>query len=408
MKTIIIKLTAVILFQTLAFVLSAQNTATINDGWWDLNSNWTNNVPGHNDKASISNAMILNTDLNLSGTTEYIIDNGSIEDPNGGSKYTIKVSNNATIDMGGNVTIEKDFKSSNNAIVTLRGCDTLRIGGDANFSNNTILTIESCAVMIIEGDMKLTNNNQTIIDGNIIVKGDLKSTNNSTVSGLGYLQVAGEVEIKNSSTIFGSSTACNSGPCNYGTGTPLPIRLLSFSAAYKQSNLIEVNWATASEINNSFFTIEISSDAINFKEIAKVEGAGNSSAIINYSKSISALYEGINYIRLKQTDYNGESETFQIVAVAPTNIYNIETEIFPNPGNGREVKVKLHKPYTGYYQIDVIGMDGKNYNSEQIYIDSDYGVYNFRMFFNTPLSSGIYLIKISSEYTQEVRKYIIR
>ena len=99
----------------------------------------------------------------------------------------------------------------------------------------------------------------------------------------------------------------------------LPIELLSFDAKKYQNN-VKVNWKTASEINNDYFTVERSSDGENFDSVSEVDGAGNSTHTISYFLIDTDYKNGINYYRLKQTDYNG-SETFsQIVAVDMTKI----------------------------------------------------------------------------------------
>jgi hypothetical protein len=50
-----------------------------------------------------------------------------------------------------------------------------------------------------------------------------------------------------------------------------PIELVYFNVK-NQSNVNSIDWATAIELNNDFFTIERSTDGINFNEIAQVEG----------------------------------------------------------------------------------------------------------------------------------------
>ncbi|MBK7856554.1 MAG: SBBP repeat-containing protein [Bacteroidetes bacterium] len=60
-----------------------------------------------------------------------------------------------------------------------------------------------------------------------------------------------------------------------GSPSPLPIELLSFDAA-PNKNTIDITWATATETNNDFFTIEKSKDGNKFEDVAKVDGAGNS------------------------------------------------------------------------------------------------------------------------------------
>lgn len=96
--------------------------------------------------------------------------------------------------------------------------------------------------------------------------------------------------------------------------TALPITLMSFTAQkVENSNLLE--WITASEINNDYFLLERSIDGIIWRTINKSSGAGNSNTLINYSFSDYDFENTINYYRLSQVDYDGASETFDIIDV---------------------------------------------------------------------------------------------
>ena len=68
----------------------------------------------------------------------------------------------------------------------------------------------------------------------------------------------------------------------------------------------QLEWVTATEINNDFFTLERSQDGKSFEEIGKVKGAGNSSQILNYNFTDEHPNSGVSYYRLKQTDYDGQ------------------------------------------------------------------------------------------------------
>lgn len=100
----------------------------------------------------------------------------------------------------------------------------------------------------------------------------------------------------------------------------LPITLNAFKGKEltSTSNLLE--WTTSSEINNDFFTIERSSDAINFEPIATIKGAGNSNTIQHYNyvdATLNIEHQTLNtfYYRLKQTDFDGQFEYFDVIAI---------------------------------------------------------------------------------------------
>jgi hypothetical protein len=116
-----------------------------------------------------------------------------------------------------------------------------------------------------------------------------------------------------------------------GSG-PLPIELLSFNATSREENVL-LDWSTATETNNDYFTLEKTRDGINFETVAIVDGSGNSSVMHNYSFMDEHPYNGSSYYRLKQTDFNGHftySEFREVEFVNEDDLFSV----FPNPGNG--------------------------------------------------------------------------
>ena len=118
---------------------------------------------------------------------------------------------------------------------------------------------------------------------------------------------------------------CNTSICS----TALPIELLNFDAICTENKTI-LNWTTSSEINNSYFSIERSSDGYNFNEIATINGAGNSNIIIHYSFTDDNNTSSIFYYRLKQTDFDGNFSFSKIISI---NCFTDNFNIYPNPTN---------------------------------------------------------------------------
>ncbi len=118
----------------------------------------------------------------------------------------------------------------------------------------------------------------------------------------------------------------------FSGGNTLPVELLSFTAK-KEDGKIVVNWSTASEINNDFFTIERSHDGENWEILKETKGAGNSSSLILYSEYDENPFEGVSYYRLKQTDYDGQFKYSQTASVGSANDHALKITAFPNPVN---------------------------------------------------------------------------
>lgn len=110
----------------------------------------------------------------------------------------------------------------------------------------------------------------------------------------------------------------------------LPVDLLSFNASC-DNDKVNILWSTATETNNNYFTIERSNDAKNWQYVARINGAGNSNSVQNYSYPDVASNNNL-YYRLIQTDFDGKFEAFAPVSVKcnqdVSNVY-----FYPNPFN---------------------------------------------------------------------------
>jgi hypothetical protein len=142
-----------------------------------------------------------------------------------------------------------------------------------------------------------------------------------------------------------------------GNPSPLPIELLSFDAKPLSDNTVEVSWITASEINNNYFTVERSLDAINFEPLARVSGAGNSTLTNAYRYLDKNPARGISYYRLRQTDFNGDTEVFDPASVNLTVIGTLVT-VYPNPAS-EFVVVDTQCEKSGKTKIELIDISGR-------------------------------------------------
>jgi hypothetical protein len=118
-------------------------------------------------------------------------------------------------------------------------------------------------------------------------------------------------QVKRSNASGWSNWGFAGGPLN-----PLPINLLHFDAVNMNDEHVQINWATASEINNDYFVVEKSQDAQIFTQVLTKKGAGYSSQVINYQDQDIEPYQGISYYRLKQVDYDGKFSYSDIIPVS--------------------------------------------------------------------------------------------
>jgi hypothetical protein len=118
----------------------------------------------------------------------------------------------------------------------------------------------------------------------------------------------------------------------YETPPILPIELLIFSANVEDSK-VRLTWTTASEKNNDYFTVERSTNCLDWTELQQLNGAGNSNSTLHYEVVDNAPYFDLSYYRLKQTDFNGGHSYSESQDVFMSTL-NSEIRVFPNPTKG--------------------------------------------------------------------------
>ena len=117
----------------------------------------------------------------------------------------------------------------------------------------------------------------------------------------------------------GTCATANSAYVTIAVVNGLPIELLYFKGtAGKRENLLE--WSSASELNNQYYSIYyMNDDNLVWKEVAKVDGVGNSSHSTIYFKHLTYEFKGINYYMLEQTDFDGKHKTYDDKIIALDN-----------------------------------------------------------------------------------------
>jgi Secretion system C-terminal sorting domain len=162
--------------------------------------------------------------------------------------------------------------------------------------------------------------------------------------------------------------------------TPLPVELLDFNAMCNENN-IEFKWQTATELNNTFFTIQQSLDGINYNQIAKIIAIGNASQKNNYTYTHpNQLYE-YAYYKLNQTDINNTTKTIAIIDNICKSIKD-NVIIYPNPSSGF-VSIKSSRPLPNLEIYNNLGQ--LIFNKEA----------NTELEYSLNLAVGIYYVKIT-------------
>ncbi|MFN3916588.1 MAG: T9SS type A sorting domain-containing protein [Flavobacteriales bacterium] len=195
------------------------------------------------------------------------------------------------------------------------------------------------------------------------------------------------------STVWQASSGQVTGPSSFGSG--LPVELIYFKAEAK-GNIIKINWATASEINNERFEIEKSKNGVTWEVAEKKPGLGSSSSVVYYTLNDNNPYYGLSYYRLKQVDYDGSYSYSQIVAVEVK--ISIDFSVYPNPAKD-ELYIQFSNQDFSESELRIFSTDGKLVDSVLLT--------GYKTLYNTSaLPSGSYYLSVVSRYEAVTHKLI--
>ena len=180
-----------------------------------------------------------------------------------------------------------------------------------------------------------------------------------------------------------------------GNFTMVPVTWLSFTAQTADKK-VHLHWTTATEINNSHFEVENSTDGRNFEQVGEVTGAGNSFTPLNYKFTDLAPFgsNSILYYRLKQVDFNGEFEYSKTIAVRNSKQGNGVTieSITPNPFT-EQLNLTLNNISEGAVVIEVYDLTGRKHYT-QTTASGGQGTLSIDLSSLANLAKGVYIVNI--------------
>ncbi|MCC6180891.1 MAG: T9SS type A sorting domain-containing protein [Bacteroidia bacterium] len=185
--------------------------------------------------------------------------------------------------------------------------------------------------------------------------------------------------------------------------SPLPITLLYFTAELNNKQ-VNLKWATASELNNDFFTIEKSNNGIQFESLTTTKAKGNENELTIYNDVDMNPFDVITYYRLKQTDKDGSYTYSKIISVLNNHSIS-KVSILPNPNDGT-FDIQLNSSNERNIFIEIKDLSGKLYFKEYAKIEEN----NNQITVDTKnkLSKGTYILSILFNDKEIHEKLIIK
>ena len=194
-----------------------------------------------------------------------------------------------------------------------------------------------------------------------------------------------------------------------GYADPLiPVELVSFNAMLTGST-VNLNWATATEINNNGFEIERSNENKVWQKIAFIKGKGTTTEMTFYHYEDNNVAAGKHFYRLKQIDFEGAINYSQEVEVnVGTQMQYALDQNFPNPFNPVTV-ISWQLPVSSHVSLKVYDLLG---NEVAVLVDDIKPMGRYEVKFDAAtagggLASGMYIYKLQAGNYNKVRKMIL-
>jgi hypothetical protein len=178
----------------------------------------------------------------------------------------------------------------------------------------------------------------------------------------GTLIANGAVSMGDGGTLVGRMLSTVEAVTVYNTivtlpGFVLPIELLTFTGSCIGQHVV-LNWTTASEQDNDYFTVERSLEGQHWQVVGTVDGAGSSTSQQNYTLTdMQPSLEAALY-RLKQTDFNAIYQYGDIIVVEKCGEDAATAAVFPNPSNGHFILSFSGDP-DEIFSIEVLNTEGQ-------------------------------------------------
>lgn len=182
----------------------------------------------------------------------------------------------------------------------------------------------------------------------------------------------------------------------------IPVELESFTATVNDKK-INLNWVTATELNNSGFEIEKSTDNLTWNKIGFVNGKGTTTEKSYYSFEDNNPTNGKSYYRLKQIDYDGTSTYSSIAAIefGMPVVFSLEQN-YPNPFNPATI-IKYNLPEESTVQLKIVNIVGEIVTE---LMNENQSTGNHSKLFNASnLSSGIYFAVLNASSLSTGKSY---
>lgn len=191
-------------------------------------------------------------------------------------------------------------------------------------------------------------------------------------------------------------------------GTPLAVKLISFSGSYRNSSTM-LNWQTEGELNFDKFEIERSSNGADFYPVGEEDAKGTvqaSKQTYAFADNLSAISGEVFYYRLKMIDQDGNFKYSSIIVIQRGQKMISGLSLNPNPVvTGGSATVRLQAVMSGKADLRVVDLNGRTVLQQQANVVE--GMNNIAISQFEKLLPGMYVLQVSNVNQLEMVKFIV-
>lgn len=337
--------------------------------------------------------------------------NGSLYVADYGNNRVLKFANAAAKANGANadVVLGQTLFTTNIQVTTQSGMRSPTGVSVDSIGNLYVADRNNYRVLVFtDADTKVNGANANFVFGQVNFT---SATSAATQSGMNLpLGIA----VNNEAGILYVTDGGNHRVLIFDIAAILPVELVSFSASVKQ-NRVELQWNTATEIDNYGFEVERKQVQPNpplqgeggFNKVGFVEGNGTTNAPKEYSFTDDNVPSGNYFYRLKQIDRDGKfeySHEVEITVGSAPKEFSL-SQNYPNPFNPTTT-ISFTLQVSGLTTLkiyDTIGREVTTLINEKL----EAGVVHQKIFSAQNLGSGIYFARLHSGSKSQMKKLIL-
>jgi len=391
--------------------LTANNAVTLNNGDLTIDAggslvmNSDVHVGGNlalNSDVVTTGSNVLRVDGNVTNTTGYVIGNlailvtGDVTFPvgtaNGYSPISLSfpggVTDNEPLKVSAVQAVEPNVISQDSVLARYWKLGALAPFSTPSFTGTVTVTLYYLAADFHDHVVEATDEATLVIGEYLTLSSSWYFPAGLTVTA-GGTSDGGNIVSTNVNSVSVDLTIAKS------VNAVLPVEMVTFRATSNRLSA-QLNWSTATEVNNFGFEIERSYRNTEWTRVGFVPGAGTSNSLHNYSFVDENVQSGLYEYRIKQIDKDGAfkySQTLQVEVGTVPKVLSLGSN-YPNPFNPTTT-IEFSVPSDGKATLKVYSILGQEvatlFDGNAIA-----GNLNKVTFDASRLSSGVYFSRLES------------